>query len=144
MALATTPWLGLYERVLRHLAGSAGTRRAAGSAGDRQALALELARFADAHGTATAAALLQEAVGRTPAAALDRLGPPLFAGEAEALRDLGAAAPLDRWGAVWDKLARLPDRVDGLNLDRAQSLVHILSLFPTAAAGGDPSQTPRR
>ncbi|HET6519417.1 MAG TPA: DNA polymerase III subunit delta' [Geminicoccaceae bacterium] len=136
VTLAATGWLPLYQRLLAQLTGGGSPAAVAG----RDALAAELGRLAEARGVETVAMLLQEALGRLATAAVGRPGPPLFAGEAETLARLAAAAPLDRWAVLWDKLARLPDRIEGLSLDRSQSLVHILSLFPTTAR--DPSQLP--
>src|SRR5690606_9472231 len=84
LMLAATGWLPLYERLVGALAaGRAGAR-------ERHAFAIELARLAENQGTEAVAALLQEALARMTAAALERLGPPLFEGEAAALRGLAA------------------------------------------------------
>ncbi len=54
--------------------------------------------------------------------------------------DAGAAklapeVPLDRWLALWDNLARLPGRVEALNLDPKQAML----LAAQAVATGDPA-----
>ena len=43
---------------------------------------------------------------------------------------LFAAAGVDRWMEVWDKVSRLTDQVEGLNLDRKQV---VINLFTTMA-----------
>jgi hypothetical protein len=73
--------------------------------------------------------MIQELLGRVVATGVGRRGPPLFAGEAEALQQLIRRRPLDRWAALWEKVGRLAAAVDGLNLDRAQALLHILTLL---------------
>jgi DNA polymerase-3 subunit delta' len=43
---------------------------------------------------------------------------------------LFAAAGVDRWMEVWDKVSRLTDQAEGLNLDRKQV---VINLFTTMA-----------
>jgi DNA polymerase-3 subunit delta' len=57
-------------------------------------------------------------VGRSP-------GLELCAGEPERLQALAASAPLDRWLALWDKLAALMERVETVNLDPVVALLQI-------------------
>ena len=47
----------------------------------------------------------------------------LFEGETALIARLQAAASLDRWLAVWEKVSRLFDRVRAVNLDRKQAWV---------------------
>ena len=47
----------------------------------------------------------------------------LFEGEAALVARMQAAASLDRWLAVWEKVSRLFDRVRTVNLDRKQAWV---------------------
>lgn len=47
----------------------------------------------------------------------------LFEGETALIARLQAAASLDRWLAVWEKISRLFDRVRAVNLDRKQAWV---------------------
>jgi hypothetical protein len=78
--------------------------------------------------------LLQELLGRVIAAGLGRLGPAVFAEEAETLRNLAARRPLDRWAGLWEKVARLAAATDGLSLDRSHAFMHMLTLL---APGSD-------
>jgi DNA polymerase III subunit delta' len=97
-------------------------------------LASELARAADRGGIAGTLTLLQELLGRVIAAGLGRLGPVLFAEEAETLAMVAARRPLDRWATLWEKVARLAAAVDGLNLERSHALMHMLTVL---APGSD-------
>ena len=92
-------------------------------------LSSELARITDRAGIAAMLTLLQEVVSRVIAAGLGRLGPPLFAEEAEQLTKLAARRPLDRWAALWEKVARLAAAVENLNLERSQALMQMLTLL---------------
>jgi DNA polymerase-3 subunit delta' len=47
----------------------------------------------------------------------------LFEGEMALIARMQAAASLDRWLAVWEKVSRLFDRVRAVNLDRKQAWV---------------------
>ena len=47
----------------------------------------------------------------------------LFEGETALIARMQAAASLDRWLAVWEKVSRLFDRVRAVNLDRKQAWV---------------------
>lgn len=49
--------------------------------------------------------------------------PEVFQGEAALIGRMRAAASLDRWLAVWEKVSRLFDRVQSVNLDRKQAWV---------------------
>jgi hypothetical protein len=102
-----------------------------------QDLAQDLARHAETRGFSGAVALPQEILGRTIAAATDRLEDPLYAGERDALQDLAGKRPLDRWPGLWDKTGRLAAAVDGLNLDRGQAFLHILTLLALPPDRGD-------
>ena len=46
---------------------------------------------------------------------------------------LFAAAGLDRWMEVWDKINRLSAQADGLNLDRKQVVLNLFSALAGAA-----------
>jgi DNA polymerase-3 subunit delta' len=92
-------------------------------------LSNELARVAERSGTMGTLTLVQELIGRVVAAGLDRLGAELFAGEAQSLQTLAARRPLDRWAGLWDKVARLAAALDGLNLERSQTFMQMLTLL---------------
>jgi DNA polymerase-3 subunit delta' len=100
-------------------------------------LASELARAAEGGGLAGALSLLQELLARVVAAGLERLGPALFPDEASQLAALAARRPLDRWAALWDKVARLAAAVEGLNLERSHALMQMLSLLAPDADRAD-------
>jgi DNA polymerase-3 subunit delta' len=123
LELAGDDWLKLYRRLATGLAAMPPDRLAL------QALAGELARYADARGFTGPLWLIQELLGRVIGAAIGRDAPALFEGEPEALARLAAGRALDRWGSLWEKVARLAAAVDGLNLDRRQALLHILTLL---------------
>ncbi|HEX5079965.1 MAG TPA: DNA polymerase III subunit delta' [Geminicoccaceae bacterium] len=123
LELAGGDWLSLYHRLATGLAGMPPDRLAL------HALAGELSRYADARSFAAPFWLIQELLGRVVGAAIGRHAPALFEGEPEALARLAAGRPLDRWGSLWEKVARLASAVDGLNLDRRQALLHILTLL---------------
>jgi DNA polymerase-3 subunit delta' len=92
-------------------------------------LSSELARLAERAGTAAILTLIQELLGRVVATGLDRLGAAVFAEEAQTLQVLAARRPLDRWAGMWEKVARLAAAVDGLNLERSQAFMHMLTLL---------------
>ena len=127
LELAEEDWLPLYRRLAEDLAGDVADRLAL------HELALALARLAERRGFVAPLGMVQELLGRVIAAGSDRLGPALFAGESAALRGLARRHPLDHWAAVWEKVGRLAAAVDGLNLDRAQALFHILKLVAPAS-----------
>jgi DNA polymerase-3 subunit delta' len=123
LELAGDDWVSLYRRLAICLAGVPLDRIGI------SALAGELARYADARSFAAPLWLLQELLSRLTGAALGRQMVALFLGESEALGRLAAGRPLDRWGSLWEKVARLAMAVDSLNLDRRQALLHILTLL---------------
>jgi len=123
LELAGEDWLPLYRRLAQSLGDEAGALPALHD------LAGALARHAEQRGMAGPLALIQELLGRIVAAGCGRLGAPLFATEAAALERLAARRPLDRWAALWDKVRRLAAAIDRLNLDRTQTLLHILTLL---------------
>jgi DNA polymerase III subunit delta' len=131
LELASGEWLALYRRLMDCLHGEPVDRLAL------QDLAQDLARHAETRGFSGAVALPQEILGRTIAAATDRLEDPLYAGERDALQDLAGKRPLDRWPGLWDKTGRLAAAVDGLNLDRGQAFLHILTLLALPPDRGD-------
>ncbi|HWA48815.1 MAG TPA: DNA polymerase III subunit delta' [Dongiaceae bacterium] len=47
--------------------------------------------------------------------------PELFQGESALIQRMAAAASLDRWLELWEKVSRLFDRVNSVNLDRKQA-----------------------
>jgi DNA polymerase III subunit delta' len=123
LELAGEDWIPLYRR----LATCLGSRPP-----DRLGLltlATELARYADARSGAAVLWLIQELLSRITGAAVGRQTLPLFEGEPQALGRLAAGRPLDRWGSLWEKVARLAAAIDGLNLDRRQALLHMLTLL---------------
>jgi DNA polymerase-3 subunit delta' len=127
LELAGDDWVSLYRRLAIGLASMPLDRLGL------HALAGELARYADARSFAAPLWLIQELIGRLVGAAVGRRAPALFAGETEALARLAAGRPLDRWGSLWEKVARLATAVDGLNLDRRQALLHMLTLLALAS-----------
>jgi DNA polymerase III subunit delta' len=128
LAMAEAGQLASYRR----LAG--GLSAAADDPGALDELSSELARLAERGGTAGALTLIQELLGRVVAAGVGRLGPTVFAEEAEALRGLAAGRSLDRWAGLWEKIAHLAAASDGLNLDRSHAFMHMLTLL---APGSD-------
>ncbi|PWR25906.1 DNA polymerase III subunit delta' [Zavarzinia aquatilis] len=54
-------------------------------------------------------------------------------GEGAAMRALGAAARLERWSEVWEKINALAARAEAVNLDRRQVLVAALGLIERCA-----------
>ena len=127
LEIASEDWLPLYRRLAERL-------------DDRPALhdlAVALARQAEQRGFAGPLGLIQELLGRVIARGSGRLGPALFAAEPAALDRLVQARPLDRWAGLWEKVGELAVAVDGLNLDRAQALLHILTLL---APDSDPDE----
>jgi DNA polymerase III subunit delta' len=131
LELAGEDWLPLYRRLAEGLDGAAADRPALPD------LAAALARHAEQRGFAGPLGLIQELLGRVVARGVGRLGPALFAAEPAALERLVERRSLDRWAALWEKIGQLAAAVDGLNLDRAQALLHILTLL---APGSDPDE----
>ena len=66
---------------------------------------------------------------------------PLFPEETSVLAKLAAGRPLDRWAALWEKVARLAAAVEALNLERSQALMQMLTLL---APDADHADRPRR
>ncbi len=122
LELAGEDWLPLYRRLAESL-------DAAGDRPTRYDLALALARHADQRGFAGPLGLVQELLGRIVARGTDRLGPALFPAEPAVLDRLVHRRPLERWAKLWEKIGQLAAAVDGLNLDRAHALVHMLTLL---------------
>ncbi len=133
LELVGQDWLPLYCRLAEGLAGAGGDR------GGLPELAGALARHAEERGFAGPLGLIQELLGRVVASAVGRLGPALFAAEPAALDRLVQRRSLDRWARLWETIGRLATAVDGLNLDRMQALLHILTLL---APGSDPDELP--
>ncbi len=100
-------------------------------------LSSELARAADRSGIAATLTLLQELLARVIAAGVGRLGSPLFPEETSVLAKLAAGRPLDRWAALWEKVARLAAAVEALNLERNQALMQMLTLLAPDADHAD-------
>jgi hypothetical protein len=100
-------------------------------------LAGELARYADARSFAAPLWLVQELLSRLTNVAVGRQDAALFADEHHLLGRLAAGRPLDRWGSLWEKVARLATAVDSLNLDRRQALLHMLTLLALASDEDD-------
>jgi DNA polymerase III subunit delta' len=118
--LSAIGWPALHERLLAVLAGE-------GDTGRRLALAEALAKAADSRGFAFVVELIQDVLCR---AAHRSLG--LEAG-AEPV-PIG----LDRLAALWDNLARLAGRVEGLHLDRTHAFVHLLAALAPPRPASDP------
>ncbi len=131
LELAGDDWLPLYRRLAESLDRTARDRPALYD------LAVALARQAEQRGFGGPLGLIQELLGRIVATGSGRLGPALFAAEPAALDRLVQRRPLDRWATLWEKVGRLAAAVDGLNLDRAQALLHILTLL---APDSDPDE----
>ncbi len=131
LELAGEDWLPLYRRLAETLEAAAGDRPGLYD------LALALARHAEQRGFGGPLGLIQELLGRVVASGVGRLGPALFATEPAVLGRLAERRPLDRWATLWEKIGQLAAAVDGLNLDRAQALLHILTLL---APGSDPDE----
>jgi DNA polymerase-3 subunit delta' len=53
---------------------------------------------------------------------------------AMARAEMGALAAADRWSGAWDRLSRLPDQVEGLNLDRADAFWSLIGELRAVAA----------
>jgi hypothetical protein len=132
LAMAEGSQLGSYQRLIAALAAAPADHLVLAE------LSSELARTADRAGLALT--LIQELLGRVVAAGLGRLGPPLFADEARQLADLAARRPLDRWAALWEKVARLAAAADGLNLERSHALMQMLTLLAPDADRADRAQ----
>lgn len=81
-------------------------------------------------------ALTRDWVGRfTRALAAGEQPRALVADEAPAIDRLAAAASLDRWVEVWEKMGRLAAEADAVNLDRKQTVLATLFELRSAAAG---------
>jgi DNA polymerase-3 subunit delta' len=132
LELASDDWVAYYERLALCIASRPLDRRAFNP------LAADLARYADTRGFAAPLWLIQELLSRLIGVAVGRPATPLFEGEAQLLERLAEGRPLDRWGSLWEKVARLGAAVDSLNLDRRQALLHILTLL---ALGSDEAET---
>ena len=57
----------------------------------------------------------------------------IVAGEGALLRRLTAGRSLDRWAEVWEKVGRLVERADSVNLDRKQVVINTLFAVARAA-----------
>ncbi|MCB1884546.1 MAG: DNA polymerase III subunit delta' [Geminicoccaceae bacterium] len=120
--------LQTYGLVLRTLASSL-------SPAERALQALGHLERPLAGGVALASGVLLDVVHRKAMLAAGRPpDPPLVDDEAGRLEALAPGLPLDRWLTLWNKLARLPGRVEGLNLDPKQALL----LAGQAVAEGRP------
>jgi DNA polymerase-3 subunit delta' len=64
---------------------------------------------------------------------LERIADRLQAG-ALAQTEIGALAAADRWSGAWDRLSRLPDQVEALNLDRADAFWSLMGDLRAVAA----------
>lgn len=132
LELASGGGLQLYAE----LAGALGSARVDRARLDD--LAGQLARHGDGVGAEAPVALIQMLFARLAALSSGRLGEPLFDGESLALERLGARRPLDRWAALWEKVARLVGRADAVNLDRGHVLLHVLSEMADSPRDHDP------
>jgi DNA polymerase-3 subunit delta' len=123
LQLAGEDWLPLYRRLVDGLDGTVKVRPALYD------LAIELAQLGDQRGFIGPLSVIQELLARIVARGSGRLGPALFATEPAALDRLVQRRALDGWAMLWEKVGQLAAAVDGLNLDRAQALLHILNLL---------------
>jgi DNA polymerase-3 subunit delta' len=48
--------------------------------------------------------------------------------------EMGALDAADRWSSVWERLSRLPDQVEALNLDRADAFWSLMGDLRAVAA----------
>jgi len=114
--LHKTRFLERHAALLERLAGAAPPVARA-----REAAEL-LEEVRAGHGIDAAFRHLQELARR---AALARSGAaePVLEAEAEAMARLGEGRALDHWTGMWEKLSRLPSRVETLNLDPGQALL---------------------
>ena len=112
-------WTGGYATLLEALAAG---RDDAG----RLRAAMTVTRQVEAAGHRTVTLYLGTMLRRLALAGVGRSpGLELCAGEPERLQALAASAPLDRWLALWDKLAALMERVETVNLDPVVALLQI-------------------
>lgn len=119
-----------YAAILEALVGSRSDRRKLVEATER------LTGMASAAGAALAVEVLATLVRRRAEwQGCRSLEPELFPGETAQLSALAAGVALDRWLALWDKLARLPFELDQLNVDPRHAL-HLL-LADLAGRGGE-------
>jgi DNA polymerase-3 subunit delta' len=133
LSMADGGQLAAYRRLVATLAADPANRLALDE------LSTELGKLAERAGAAGPLTLIQELLGRLVGSALDRLGPAVFAEEAQALRTLAPRRPLDRWAGLWEKVARLAAAVDGLNLERSHAFMHMLTLLmPESDRAGAP------
>jgi len=129
--LASSDALGLYRRLTEALGADPPDHLAL------HELAAELARLAEGRGLGTALGLIQELLGRALAGTTKGPEPALFADEPPALERLAGRRALDRWPRLWEKIARVSARAEGVNLDHFQVLLHILTLLAPAADEAD-------
>jgi DNA polymerase-3 subunit delta' len=128
--LASGGWLEDYAALLERVA-------AAGAEGARLGIAELLAQIARGRGADEAATMLATLLRRALARAIcDIDAVPLLPAEPALLDALAAGLSLDRLVAVWDKLAAVPGRIDGLNLDPAHAFLPIVEALAT---GGRPA-----
>lgn len=90
-------------------------------------LAEALRKLAESRGSAAVAALLQLVLARLLRAAVGDPPQALFAEEPAALERLAGRRPLEQWPRLWEKVARLLQRADALNLDRSHVVLLVLS-----------------
>ena len=65
-------------------------------------------------------------------AATGKAAPPVLPEEAEAMARIAGEPALERWIAVWEKVAHLRRTVLSLNLDRGQSILSVFGALRAA------------
>ncbi|MBM3567343.1 MAG: DNA polymerase III subunit delta' [Alphaproteobacteria bacterium] len=108
-------------------------------AGALHALGDRLARRDQDGGYATLVDLLLGWLARLARFGALGAGAEVLPGEDAAMARLVGAQSLDRWVELWEKLARLFDRADAVNLDRKQTLLAAFGALERAARGGAPA-----
>lgn len=121
LTLEAGGWIEAYGELLGRL------RAARSSEAARLALPGQLAGVIDRQGFRGAVDLLGLLLRRLAGLAAGRVpAEELVPGEQDGLRDLAAGHGLDRWLALWEKLAALTTRVEALNLDPMVALLQLV------------------
>lgn len=84
----------------------------------------------------TLTALLESWLARLVRAAAGAPVPEVVAGEGALMARLAAAADLDQWLEVWEKIARLIPNADSVNLERKQVLLSAFTSLESVGRGG--------
>ncbi|MBB4210175.1 DNA polymerase III delta prime subunit [Rhodothalassium salexigens DSM 2132] len=131
LALHAAGGLDVYRAMVGLLAGLPRLDRVAA-----HGLARQLSGKAADAAYRTFTRLLTDWIGRMVRTAARGAAPAeIVAGEAAAMTRLAAAAPLDRWVAVWEEAGALIARADRVYLDRGQVILALLETLAATAAG---------